>query len=183
MNEKDRSVRTKLNVKLEWSSPRRQPVQYVVQLGSYWTPDTFLETTVPFAYGDPSFFWIGAVIRSSKTFDDLYDYTWATDVRVDPSTPTPHTAHTHASSPISYLKCRMGGSAGGVICEEHGDNMNLITTLKGNPEPACDNVDQCPTRDSTGSYIITSSASHTSIKSNSPPHIRAIHAKQIYHVG
>lgn len=53
------------------------------------------------------------------------------------------------------MKCRMGGSAGGVICEEHGDNMNLITTLKGNPEPACDNADQCPTRDSTGSYIIT----------------------------
>lgn len=84
------------------------------------------------------------------------------------------------------MKCRMGGSAGGVICEKHADNINLITTLKGNPEPTCDKGDQCPTSNSTCSYIITSSPSQqsdTSIKSNGTPHIRAIHAKQIYLIG
>lgn len=125
-----------------------------------------------------------AAIRCSKTFDQLYDYTRATDVKV-----TPPPARSETSTPISYMtrrKCRKGGSAWEVICEKHADNIDLITTLKGNLEPTCDKTDQCPTSNYTSGYIITnppSQQSDTSIKSYSAPHIRAIHAKQIYHIG
>lgn len=79
------------------------------------------------------------MIRSSKTFDRFYDYTWGMDVKE-----AQPLSDTKTSTPISCtlrVTCRKycivssdsSSSEGEVICEEHIDNNDLITTRDGNP--------------------------------------------------
>lgn len=114
-------------------------VKYVVRQGSYWIPNTFLETTAAACQrGRRIFFGISSVIRSSATFDRFYDYTWGTDVKeVRPP------SDTKTSTPVSctlQVTCRRYCVVSSeeahlkrVICEEQDDNYDLITAQEGNP--------------------------------------------------